>query len=160
MKFKINDDDAVNDPYLKKFMNIYENIAAKDHFNISHIQSTELFKYSKDMIIVKPVNKGEDFICTFCGTHIGNIYGMDITGKHITETNPEQPSKLIIDLLNETLNKNDFIYLSTCISREGFREIEWHQVMIPFWRTDEIREVLCLISTEITKDYSPLLKAL
>lgn len=160
MQVTINSEEAINNPKLCDFIKACENKCSADKFNITHIQSAELIKYSKSMTIAKQLEDGKDYLLTFCGTAITEIYGMDFTGKRVTQSNPEEPAKLFIELFNQVLEENKRIYLTSKFVRDKYKDIVWHQVMMPFWRNETEREVLCYITTDVTKNYRRMLKDL
>ncbi|MCC3862573.1 hypothetical protein [Pseudemcibacter aquimaris] len=144
----INNDKTINHPAIIKFKQACDNAAAGNPLTINMVQSRDLFKYSKSLMIAEFDKEQNDFKFRFCGSNIASNYEMDITGKYISETTDPSTIKEFIKIYKSIIDDQKTVYFTGTLQTRGKDFLDWHQISQPLMRNGRINEVISYVIVE------------
>ncbi|MCC3862574.1 PAS domain-containing protein [Pseudemcibacter aquimaris] len=142
MPFTINDDKTINHPAIKDFLADCNKATNGDLLSVQYVQTYDLIKYSKWLIISEYDDEKNDFKFRYSGSKVCSFYGMEITGKYISETASEDNIEPLINIYKDIIKTRNTVYLSGTLKPRGKAFIDWHMVSQPLIRNDQINEVI------------------
>ena len=72
----------------------------------SDINLMEIYDIAPCICVRDAVPGGDDFVCRYWGTRLTELYGVDCTGRRISETYPPQGARNTLDIYRKTLSSD------------------------------------------------------
>ncbi|GHF30375.1 hypothetical protein GCM10017044_27200 [Kordiimonas sediminis] len=143
MFFEFDGPDTVDHPELKRFVSDLEKHKAGEYLTVREMQRRGMISYSDRILLFAWDKEFEDFRCSFWGSRLTSIFGVELTGKYLAQIrlNQEDMKQRFTDLYSTVFadrkcvrNRTMLPVTNTCKTSVG--SISWEQVSVPISKPD------------------------
>lgn len=146
MTLVIDADRAKSHEEILTFKKACDDVRNNGPLSVPLIQTKELFKFSKSLLIGKYDAEKNDFVATYCGSEISDVFGFELTKKYMKEIASEAVFSDFLDVFKHILKTGEVSYFSNDLTAIGKGYLCWDQISFPLERNGAVNEVVSFVT--------------
>jgi len=139
---------AKGHPLIKEFVSLVDETVGEGVLDFSHLRQRPFMKFWQHFIIYRYEQDIDDFRVKLYGTHVVKMYGVDWTGKLMSEIGFADAYDDIYKMNMKAMSDRNRIYASGSLFWQNRETRSWHSVKIPLSRNNDLNEILILMDIE------------
>ncbi len=139
---EVDSPSAKEHPLIKEFVGLVDETVGDGILDFTDLQEPPFLKFWAHFIIYNYEEPIGDFRVVLFGTHVAVFYGMDGTGKLLSEIGLGEAHDEIHNLTLRVMKGDRRVYSNGTLYWQNNEHRVWNQVKMPLQRSGRVNEVL------------------
>lgn len=136
---------AKEHPLIRELVDLIDETVGPGVPYLHHIQQQPFMKFWKNLFIYKYLSSINDFEVVFFGTEVVTYFGMDPTGKLLSDIGLKEAYASVYEANMRVIKGERRVYSSGTLTWQNKEHRKWHHVKMPIIRNgDEIEVLSCI----------------
>ncbi|MFD2205620.1 hypothetical protein [Kiloniella antarctica] len=146
MDFFRDADRTTNHRDILQFLSDCDDVSKDKVLDFSFLQQTPLIRYSASFMILQWQEEKQDFLIKYWGSHITEVFGLDLTGRFLAIGEHVEDERYLIMAHYEAMKDQKKVFLGGAIDWGDKSHKQWNEVIQPLSRDGNIGETLTYVT--------------